>query len=284
MKAVFETIDTTIGSSLKVATYNSGNTCNSIGWHIHREHELVYIKNGSGNLRIDALNEPYENGTIVLLGGNIPHHADLSNAEKTDNLEVVVQFDDAFITKKLEVFPEFKSIVSLLGQSNKVMIFKRKAVEEVSMYFEKFQKLENPQEKLINLLTILSKLSQSKAYYTLFDHATLRPRSDEVNKLEKVFEFVNYNFPNQISIHEVASTIGYTPNSFCRFFKKHTKTKFIDFLNEFRIRKSEILLNNPNTSISAAMYSSGFNNPSYFSRQFKKFRGVTPSEYRKRQV
>ena len=98
-------------------------------------------------------------------------------------------------------------------------------------------------------------------------------------RISKVIDYINEHYKEQIVIAELAERIGLTKNSFCRFFKKMTQKTFVQFVNEFRIGKAVEILSENQMSVSEAMYLSGFNDPSYFTKQFKKYQGVTPSEY-----
>ncbi|MEM8894915.1 MAG: AraC family transcriptional regulator, partial [Bacteroidota bacterium] len=79
----------------------------------------------------------------------------------------------------------------------------------------------------------------------------------------------------------VADQIGLTENSFCRFFKKMTGKSFIQFVNEFRINKAAESIHLESKGVGEIMYESGFNDPSFFNRQFRKYRGVSPLSYMK---
>lgn len=52
-----------------------------------------------------------------------------------------------------------------------------------------------------------------------------------------------------------------------------------DFITSLRLKRSVLLLLEQNKSISEIAFEVGFNDPKYFSRCFKKFYGVSPSEY-----
>ena len=104
-------------------------------------------------------------------------------------------------------------------------------------------------------------------------------KRDDILRLEMVFDYINNQYTQHISVEKIADKLGFTPNSFCRFFKKMTQKKFIGFVNEFRIQKAVELFNASNSSVSEVMFQSGFNDASYFTRQFKKHQGITPSEY-----
>ncbi|MEL6918456.1 MAG: AraC family transcriptional regulator [Bacteroidota bacterium] len=278
MKPIYETIDVGVNTSLKIATYVHDDICELANWHIHPEYELVYVKNGNGLLKIDKYTINYTDGILLFLGPSIPH-ADFGNKDNRDNLEVVIQFRKDFIEDKIGVFPEFKTIGKLVQETGKVLLFGKKVKEKLSCHFEDFQQRNNPQ-KLINLLAILEKLSKTRDYETVLDGASLSHfNSGDISRLEVIFEHVNEFYGHPISSAVLAKKVGLTTNSFCRFFKKMTNRSFIQFLNEFRTRKAQELFDENIRSVSEVMYKCGFNDPSYFTRQFKKHQHFTPKDY-----
>ncbi|TAI46785.1 AraC family transcriptional regulator [Flagellimonas allohymeniacidonis] len=280
MRPMVETVNVAANTSFKVETYSNSHSCGSAGWHIHPEYELVFVRNGSGSLRIGTEKRSYANGALVFLGGNIPH-ADFGNKDREDNLEVVVQFKKEFLEEKIKVFPELTKIKKLVEKSKQVLLFGEEVHHRLGNDFLQFRKLDE-QGSLVKLLYLLDELSKNVPYETLFDSFTRSTyKRDEIKRLEDTFEYVNERYDQNISVSEIANRIGLTPNSFCRFFKRMTQKTFIGFVNEFRVEKAVELFREENTSISEVMYRSGFNDPSYFARQFKKYQGQTPSEYLK---
>ena len=197
MKPIFENIDVAIDSSLKIETYTHGQSCGLTNWHIHPEYEMVYVKNGSGTLQIDGKTLTYENGVLLFLGPNIPH-ADFGNKEYTDNLEVVIQFGKEFLDEKLSVFPEFKRIKKLVQDSKSVILFDLKIKKRLEEDFEGLQEMGNTQ-KLIRFIDILEKLSVHDHYTLILGRKTLNSfKSQDVERLEYVFEYVNENYSEKI--------------------------------------------------------------------------------------
>ncbi len=277
---MLEAINVASDTSFKVASYYNSNNCESAGWHIHPELELVCVKNGSGCLHIGTKKMNYSDGVLVFLGGNIPH-ADFGNKDYEDSTEVVIQFKKDFLDEKLRVFPELSEIKNLVKRAKEVLVFDTHTKNTVWKLFEQFELLDN-QGKLINLLNILNYLSKHGQYQSLFDTLSMEKfKKSEIWRLEETFEYVNNNYHKSISVHEISSRLGLTPNSFCRFFKKMTQRRFIDFVNEFRIERAVELFNANNTVVSEVMFNSGYNDPSYFAKQFKKYQGMSPSNYLK---
>ena len=281
MRPIYESIVPSSNTSFKVQCYDSDTNCESAGWHIHPEYEMVYVKNGSGALRIGNKIHPYKNGALVFLAGNIPH-SDFGNKEHKNGKEVVVQFSREFVDSKLNHFPEMDAITRLIYSSKHVLIFNDTVKARLSNHFERFSEL-NPQERLINFFSILNHLSAEEGYVQLFRlHMLPEFREKESYRLRNIFDYINNHYAQKITTQEISREIGLTPNSFSRFFKKMTNRTFIDFVNEFRIAKAIDSLNEGNVTIMEAMYRSGFRSPSYFAKQFFKYQKMSPSHYLKK--
>lgn len=279
MKPLYENINVAINSSIKVVTYTLTESCETINWHVHPEYELVYIKNGTGLLQIGTKAVPYTDGALLFLGPNI-QHTDFGNKIYKDNLEVVIQFGKEFVHEKLSVFPEFNSIKRLIKNSERVLIFNDEVKNQLSENFETFETL-NTAQKLINLMWIFEKLSSTSNNKKILDHTPIiTHKSSDVYRLEVIFDFVNSHYSEKISLSTLADQVGLTTNSLCRFFKKMTQKSIMEFVAEYRIRKAVELFNlNTASSISEVMYKCGYNDASYFTKQFKKHQGTSPSKY-----
>lgn len=84
-----------------------------------------------------------------------------------------------------------------------------------------------------------------------------------------------------LSLDSVSMEIDVTPYYFSRLFKEETGINFIEYVNKLRIDKAKELLNSDgNMSIKEICMEVGFSDPNYFSRQFKKYAGISPTEYR----
>jgi len=278
MKPSYEQIYLEQSKSLKIESYTKDSLCNEVNWHLHPEYEIVFIRNGNGLVQVASSIQNYEDGLLIFLGPNMPHMP-FGNKDLKDNVEVVIQFNESFIIEKLNRFPEFSSIKEFIKKSSKACIFSKKVKEELSNSFLKLSN-QNNTEKLLNFMHILYNLSIAKNTKSIlkFNHH-LEIDKTSLPRISKVFDYVNKNYAKKIRSETIANELGLTPNSFCRIFKSSTNKSFISFLNEFRIKKAQEHFENKHTSVSEVLYECGFNDPSYFCRQFKKHTGVSPSTY-----
>jgi AraC-like DNA-binding protein len=70
-----------------------------------------------------------------------------------------------------------------------------------------------------------------------------------------------------------------SPFRFSRSFRETYGITFQDYVVRYRILESCRLLKNPHANITDVAYAIGFNDASYFSRTFRRYVGISPSNY-----
>ncbi|MGB4659884.1 MAG: response regulator [Mobilitalea sp.] len=94
--------------------------------------------------------------------------------------------------------------------------------------------------------------------------------------------YMEENFSKDISLDDVSRIVDISPYYFSKLFKEETGENFIEYLTNIRIEKAKKLLQNRDISIKNICADTGYSDPNYFSRIFKKQVGITPTEYRER--
>ena len=98
--------------------------------------------------------------------------------------------------------------------------------------------------------------------------------------IKKAVQYINDNYDKKISLDDIAGYVGISKYYFSVLFKKEKDITFSSYLNSVRIEKAKQLLKNPQTTINDVVYEVGFNDSQYFSKTFKKYAGMTVTEYR----
>ena len=98
--------------------------------------------------------------------------------------------------------------------------------------------------------------------------------------MQKSIEYLHENFHQQILLKDVAEHVYVSPYYVSRMFKKETGKTFTEFLNEIRINRAEELLKDPQFKTYEVAEMVGIPDPHYFSRLFKKIKGIPPTAYR----
>jgi AraC-like DNA-binding protein len=99
--------------------------------------------------------------------------------------------------------------------------------------------------------------------------------------IRRAIEFISKNYSSEISIQEIASRMGFDRSFLYTIFMKHLNMSPQDFLIRFRIDRAVELMENTSLSIGEISRSVGYDDPLYFSKIFKKKKGVSPSLFRK---
>ncbi len=94
-------------------------------------------------------------------------------------------------------------------------------------------------------------------------------------------QYIKEHFCEPLTLETMGSKVGLNPTYFSSVFKKETNESFIDYLTKVRIQNSKELLVNTNYTLDNIAEMSGFHDIKYFKKKFKKFTGLSPSEYRK---
>lgn len=138
-------------------------------------------------------------------------------------------------------------------------------------------------ERLILFLKTLEAFANTEDYELLsslgFANSITTADTERINK---VMNFSMENYTREIKMEEITDLVNLNESSFCRYFKSRTHKTFSRFLNEIRIANACKLLINSNMTISEVCYKTGYNNISYFTRQFKLITNLTAREYAKK--
>lgn len=113
-------------------------------------------------------------------------------------------------------------------------------------------------------------------------HMANRKKKQSENIVSKATCYMEENYRKDISLDEVSREVNINPYYFSKRFKEETGVNFIDYLTGIRIKKAKELLENPALSIKEICTMSGYSDPNYFSRIFKKIENITPSDYREK--
>jgi two-component system, response regulator YesN len=98
---------------------------------------------------------------------------------------------------------------------------------------------------------------------------------------QKAIEYIRKNLDGELSLEAISKAIDVNPHVLSRQFKKETQQNITEYINIQRINEAVYIMENKNISITDIAYMVGFNDINYFSKVFKKLKGMTPSEYRK---
>ena len=99
--------------------------------------------------------------------------------------------------------------------------------------------------------------------------------------LRHAMQYIEDHLTEPIGLVDVAHEIGLSPTYLSTFFHKTTGRRFSDWLSCQRLTRAKQLLHDRDQPIYQVAAETGFGSVSTFERTFKKYEGITPSEFRK---
>lgn len=249
-----------------------------VPWHQHIEYELILFKEGEGLSFVGNYVGEFEVGDIFFLGTNVPHT--FQNSTDLVTSAVVVHFCEDFWGKEFLNLPECRGIQQLLVASLQGLKISGQSKELLNPLITALEK-ERGFKRLITLCECLEILEKRKEYITLSTQDVKAVNNKMRERIDRIFQYTMENFKEPIQLSQIADIADMSIPAFCNYFKKSTRKKYIDFLNEIRIGYACKLLTDTQTTVEGACYDSGFNTLANFNKQFLKVKKMTPSKYRK---
>ncbi|ARS40388.1 hypothetical protein CA265_12265 [Sphingobacteriaceae bacterium GW460-11-11-14-LB5] len=283
MKASYRHISTPEDASFAIKEYRQPRFTNT--FHFHHGYEIILIVKSSGHVYVGNKVMNYNEGEIFMFGQGLVHCFSNDKLPKDTPEEVhaiIVQFTADFMGKDFFERLELRKIKELLEQSAYGIKFSNGAPSLNALFFQ-FQP-DQQMRNLILLLQVLEELclrSSEEALLLTDDVRKIRYKESDSNKLASIFNYVFEHHHHHIDISSAASMACMSKAAFCRYFKRSTHKTFSQFVNEIRISHAAKLLMGKEYNITDICYACGFDNVSYFNRQFKIHQGISPSAYRK---
>ncbi|MDY7393994.1 AraC family transcriptional regulator [Aureibaculum sp. 2210JD6-5] len=251
-------------------------------WHYHPELELVLILKSTGTLFVGDAIVNFKENDVVLIGENLPHMwlNDDVYFNQDSNLSseaIAIHFNKFFLGEVFLNMPEMIQINNMINGASQGIKFydlNQDLLKDIVNL-----KTLDPFARITGFINILHKLSKAKSE-NLVSSGFIKTFNKTENKtLDKVYEFIFNNFNQPITSKDVANVVKMNSSAFSRFFKRMHRKTFTGYLNELRIGYACKLLIEEKQNITSICYDCGYNNISNFNRQFRKIKGMSPSQY-----
>jgi len=253
-------------------------------WHHHPEYELVLITKGKGRRMVGDNIDRFGRFDLLLVGPYLPHAwlCDRECFEHPDGFQgecIVYQFLDDFLGPQFFEIPENRNLKRLLDESARGVKFHGATKKEIiSLMLNNYN--QDVTERFYSLISIFRILAKTNEYKLLSSPGFIEPlHSKGSDPMQKVLEYIIQHFQNRISMKEMISLTNMSNTAFCMAFKKTFRMTFKEYLLNVRVGYACKLLTDESLNISQIAYNCGFENLSNFNRQFKKIKGVTPTQF-----
>jgi AraC-like DNA-binding protein len=244
---------------------------------------VVYIRKGIGMYILDSDLRCLNQGDIIILPPRLSYSFCATELDDEYNVSVdavVLRFDEAWLNSLLGVFKTLNKIVLKVREIDVPYAVEGPKWMKMSTLLGDLSKGDRSNEP-VHLLELLDMFSTKNDMIKILQPSLYEAQS-LAEKLEKVERYITSNIYGKVSLEDVSSYLGMNRTYFCLFFKKHYGKGFADYLNDMRIEKAVSLLSVPDKQIADIARECGFKTAPYFTRAFRRAKGITPAEYRKK--
>ena len=261
-------------------------------WHVvphwHEEMEWIYFQKGDFPVWINTKEYQVHAPAFICIHPEELHALILEK----DGIESAVVFPvdilcferyDAAEAKVLGPLAEGKLRMPVLCQSGDA------AFEELSACYKEIEQMLRQMKEQKNMFYLNIKAKMLELIAVAYKHDLLtrqvregREEAGTVENLKKVLQYIGEHYSSPIRLFELAELVNMNEQYFCRYFKKNIGKTITEYINVIRVEKAATALAETEDKIIDIAAACGFDNTGYFIRRFKKEKGMTPSEYRKK--
>lgn len=108
-----------------------------------------------------------------------------------------------------------------------------------------------------------------------------RSRSlERTRQIKQALQMIRSDYSQPLTLQDLSAEANMSPKHFCRVFREFTGHTPIDYLNRYRIDRAAEQIYATTESVTEIALHCGFNDPGYFSRTFRRYRGISPLQFR----
>lgn len=239
--------------------------------HWHENIELLFYVKGDAIVTLDTTDVVGKAGDIVVVNSNHLHNIRAIEGETRYYCLII----DKEFCREFDFHTEEYFLQPVIFDE-----FAQKIFKDIVYEFEKKQTYYKTSIKalIVSLLTHLYRNYQSDIAGVDF-----KSMSNQTNMVKDSIKYIQIHYKSPISIHKIAKEVGYSKYYLLHNFKKITGYTVISYINFFRCIKAKKLISQ-NKSLMEVAQLCGFENQSYFTKTYKKYIGLLPSQERNNQL
>lgn len=253
--------------------------------HWHNDVELVKILDGEMNYYINGKTINLKKNDGVVINSKVMHYGFSENNQECEFICILIDPEilaiNSVIYKNLinPIITSPNLEYNLLKQDN---TNHNKILLNIEELYKSYHHFILTQEN-IDLECIATTCYFWKNWFDLVKDNLINNNeqpSKEILLQKKMTRFIYQNYMHPIKLENIAESANICRSKCCILFKKYVQQSPINFLNEYRVERAKELILNTNMNITEIALNCGFNNLSYFAKQFYKITGKTPKKYK----
>ncbi len=246
-------------------------------YHCHDFVEISIITEGIADYYIEGNNYTLRKGQVLIFNAGTYHK--VVTSRDISNTQIHIAINNFKLSEVKENFINTKG-------SGPILTIKEHKDEFLSCCRE----IVNEQEKkemgyplmlkalIMKLLIILCREIEGEDIIISNKYQCSFASSEKKNMVQSIIEYMEKGYKEDISLDRIAKNMYVSPVYISKIFKEETGDSPINYLIKIRLAKAEELLKESTLSIKAVAQNVGYSDAYHFSKLFKKYYGISPSQ------
>ena len=244
----------------------------SRNWHSIKEHQIFHILKGNMSLELESgLCYHAAPGDTLLLPANVRHLDRFHESQSPEMFHLRFHWEDA---------EHFFSMT----RPDCIQYFSSSVRADIATVFQLLHLPRNRMDGGFN--TPLQQHRISMQLGVILDICIEQfsvPFTDmpdyNAQRFNDACRFIEDKLESKLTLQTVAAHLRISPRTLSRLFSSFAGVSFHTYLLGRKMEKARVMLQAGDYSVSETAYASGFSDPGYFSKVFKKYFSLSPTEF-----
>lgn len=245
-----------------------GTMTNMAQSHTHPYFEIYYLEAGTRSVMVGERCYDITGSELIIVPPHLLHHS--FTRDEAYYKRIVVYFDPAAVAyaQVLTQISKTPMTFRLAGES-------RAAVDSITAAMFEVQ------EKRGEYATERMQLLMNQLLITIVQAEVTDSLVSRQDRMSQVVSYLGEHFADRITLENLAAQFYISSYHLCREFKRFTGTTIVTHLNQIRVARAQMLLQETRLSVTEISKQVGFANVTHFNRTFRQLTGTHPSSIRK---
>ena len=254
-------------------------------WHFHPEYEITLVLKGGSERLVGDTSTPLVPGDLVFLGPNLPHdyrNQPQAGSPPSEIEAIVLQFLPHLPGQ--DDFHQHSSMIPMrrLFKRAENGLVVRGETRLTATHIVRHMSSVHGMKRVILLLQLLDLLAHSNELQDICITSQSHEQSTAPDRISAACAHIQSHLTEPIYVEALAGMVGLSRSGFSRLFKQSVGRTVPQYVNELRISKACMVLEESDLTVGQIAFECGFISPAHFQRQFRTLQHCTPLDFRRR--
>lgn len=241
---------------------------------------VIIMAQGSKRVYLDEQAYDYNPDNYLVLTLPLPAECETLVEPGKPMLSLILDIDITQLNELVRLFDEHGPLGQRARQPDNKGLYVSQCTDELSCVVERLaQVLRSPMETAVlgaglkrEVLFHILKGPNAAPLFALVSHNT------HLARLERAMKYLHEHYDQNLDVEQLAAMANMSPSSFHRNFRQITASSPIQYVKKIRLTRARELLMDQGVKVKQAAARVGYESPTQFSREFKRYFGHSPQE------